>query len=177
MKYPKPNESGARKRYKRFDTLFTFMQFLEHVDIGSEDECWLWRGSTEGQNSYGQFRWVRKRINMAHVASYIFFKGNIPKKHGKKTLYVLHTCDTPLCVNPKHLWLGTSKDNNHDMIKKGRNKQASGRDHWNYKITHHMRKKIRKFYKTGNYSLQTLGDKFDISFQHVSRIINKRRKK
>jgi hypothetical protein len=33
---------------------------------------------------------------------------------------VLHVCDTPACVNPNHLFLGTMKDNTQDAIKKNR---------------------------------------------------------
>ena len=29
-------------------------------------------------------------------------------------------CDTPACVNPQHLFLGTCKDNTHDMLRKMR---------------------------------------------------------
>ena len=35
-------------------------------------------------------------------------------------LGVLHRCDTPLCVNPSHLFLGTNADNTHDAQAKGR---------------------------------------------------------
>ena len=49
--------------------------------------------------------------------------------HGEgsaKGKVVRHTCDNPPCCNPKHLILGTHKDNMHDKIKRGRARNLKG---------------------------------------------------
>lgn len=50
-----------------------------------------------------------------HRAAYIEAYGEIPD--GK---LVCHHCDTPRCIEPTHLFVGTHADNMHDMIRKGR---------------------------------------------------------
>lgn len=57
----------------------------------------------------------------AHRFSYQQFKGKIPDG-----MIVCHSCDTPACVNPEHLWVGTYQDNSDDCHKKGRNRQSRG---------------------------------------------------
>ena len=79
--------------------------------------CWLWLGSlTKGYGKMG-IRVERNvyRTAYAHQVSYMLHKGEIPDG-----LSVCHTCDTPICVNPDHLWLGTQEDNLQDMKKKDR---------------------------------------------------------
>jgi len=78
------------------------------------DSCWIWQGSRQNRG-YGHLCRRGGGFELAHRVSYRFYKGDIPKG-----LNVLHKCDNPSCVNPNHLFLGSQKDNMHDMIKKGR---------------------------------------------------------
>lgn len=55
---------------------------------------------------------VRK---LAHRLAYELAVGPIPAGY-----VVLHTCDTPRCVNPDHLKVGTQADNIADAVSKGR---------------------------------------------------------
>lgn len=75
--------------------------------------CWLWGGAINDKG-YGQI-YDGYSVKYAHRISYKIYKGEIPKG-----LLVCHHCDNPICVNPEHLFLGTHKDNNMDMIRKGR---------------------------------------------------------
>ena len=83
------------------------------------DGCWIVltpKGRTEGYPQIGRHisRNKRKTFSLAHLM-YEHYKGKIPKG-----MFVCHTCDNPACINPKHLWLGTAKENWDDCIKKGR---------------------------------------------------------
>ncbi len=88
--------------------------------------CWLWAG-TKLPQGYGLFRTgsIRdgtRRYERAHRASWRLHRGEIPE-----SLQVCHACDTPSCVNPDHLFLGTARENTLDMVRKGRHKPAT---HW-----------------------------------------------
>lgn len=79
--------------------------------------CWLWTG-TKYRGGYGHFgRWIDNRWKMykAHRYSYEYFNADIPEGY-----MVCHRCDTPACVNPKHLFVGTAQDNMKDKMDKGR---------------------------------------------------------
>lgn len=75
--------------------------------------CWLWQ-SLKTSKGYGRL-YCFGRMNLAHRISYQLYVEDVPDD-----LCVLHRCDTPGCVNPDHLFLGTAADNNQDKADKGR---------------------------------------------------------
>jgi hypothetical protein len=78
-----------------------------------ENGCILWDGFI-GHNGYGQSSFRGKGCRL-HRKVYEITKGPIPAGHD-----VCHSCDVRRCINPKHLWTGTRKDNLVDCLKKGR---------------------------------------------------------
>lgn len=80
--------------------------------------CWIWTGA-KCPKGYG-FMSVGKSLWRAHRISWTIKNGPIPPR-----MDICHKCDTPSCVNPDHLFVGTRADNIHDMIAKGRWKPLS----------------------------------------------------
>lgn len=96
-------------------------QFWEKVDRTSG--CWLWAAGKNNQG-YGVC-FLDGRRTYVHRLSWELHRGPIPSG-----LYVCHTCDTPLCLNPDHLFLGTQRDNMADASAKGRTRnQCMGVTH------------------------------------------------
>ncbi len=90
-----------------------------------EAGCWIWMGRTN-KEGYGRIHPSPRDKNPSigvHRLSYALANGldvlAIPR-----TLCVRHRCDTPICVNPDHLILGTWKENVHDAKNRGRHAVA-----------------------------------------------------
>ena len=102
----------------RVSTETVEQRFNKKYVINEVTDCWDWTAALNNIG-YGMFRWASNKMRTAHRASYELHNGPIPEG-----LVVCHTCDNPKCVNPKHLWTGTLKDNAQDMVAKGRNSRA-----------------------------------------------------
>ena len=88
-------------------------RFWPKVKVGAPNECWLWRSKAQIRG-YGQIHaWGRPQY--AHRIAYALGCGDLSLGD-----HVLHKCDTPLCCNPDHLFLGDQVANMKDRFAKGR---------------------------------------------------------
>lgn len=88
--------------------------FWDRVDRSAgAAACWPWTGASIN-DGYGQLRIGRQRI-LAHRLAYTLAVADIPAG-----LCVLHSCDNPICCNPRHLRIGSQHDNQLDAMSRGR---------------------------------------------------------
>ena len=76
--------------------------------------CWLWTGSND-RKGYGRININARGVVFANRVSWVMANGDLPEN-----TCVLHRCDNPACVRPKHLFVGAMTDNHKDMRAKGR---------------------------------------------------------
>jgi len=88
---------------ERFNKLYT---------VDEETGCWNWNSANGG---YGIFWADNKNVN-AHRWYWEYLNNQTLPPN----LYVCHHCDNPPCVNPDHMFIGDSRDNQLDAQKKGR---------------------------------------------------------
>lgn len=110
-----PNPSGTQREIGL--NLEVWRQLLLQRSVDTVRGCRIWMGHVH-DDGYGRVRYrVKRKASWirAHRLAYLCWRGAIADG-----LHVLHSCDTPLCINPSHLWLGTNGDNIQDGIRKGR---------------------------------------------------------
>jgi hypothetical protein len=86
-----------------------FLSFVRRDPSG----CWLWTGAKD-RDGYGVIADAGRTLG-AHRVSYELHKRPLPPG-----ALIMHSCDTPPCVNPAHLSVGTKRSNAADMTAKGR---------------------------------------------------------
>jgi hypothetical protein len=95
-------------------------RFWSHVDktpgLGPNGDCWFWTGALD-KDGYGKGS-GQAASTLAHRNAFIYSEGSIPDG-----LNLCHKCDTPWCVNPGHMFVGTQRENLADMLSKGRHVQ------------------------------------------------------
>lgn len=94
--------------------------FWSRVSVGTDGECWPWKHSRL-RDGYGLFDTRRLGSQAAHRLAYQFKVGAIPDG-----MQVMHSCDNRRCCNPKHLSVGTNRENALDMMRKGRGRNGFG---------------------------------------------------
>lgn len=125
-------------------------------------DCLIWQGKGRingyGVAGYGGEHWL------AHRLSYVLAHGAIPGE-----LQIRHSCDTRLCIEPRHLSVGTAKDNAGDKVSRGRH--LRGDTHPMKKLNAEQVKEIRSRHKAGGVMQKELAEEYGVSKQQVSKII------
>lgn len=149
-------------------------RFWEKVDkIGPMQgreigRCWKWIGACD-KSGRGRIASIGRNgvPALAYRVSWLIHHGEIPSGFD-----VCHKCDNPNCVNPDHLFVGTRKDNMRDAHSKGRIQKGSSRPL--AKLNEADVVEILNahfFHKSTN---QSLADRFNVSHQRISKIVNRR---
>ena len=140
------------------------VRFWRHVDRPSESGCWLWTAAVV--TNYGHFTGDErlasghKKAVKAHRFSWELANGPIPRG-----LFVCHTCDVPLCVNPRHLYVGTQTDNMADRALRGRAPDFSGERSCKAILTRAQVDEIRGRFGTG--SGRSVGAEYGVAEQTI----------
>ena len=158
-----PNITYTNSFYKNAtkEQLFNKLKEIFERKIIKKEGCWDFLGCKD-KDGYG-FITVKKPIR-AHRASYMIYKGEIPKG-----LLVCHKCDNPSCTNPDHLFLGTNKENSLDKIKKGRMWHPSGEKSVQAKLNIEQLNEIKKLLLS-KLTLKNIADKFNVSISTICAI-------
>ena len=145
-------------------------RFWQKVDKSAGPHgCWLWTAGTR-PTGYGLFSAGGRNVG-AHRYAWGIFNGNIPVGQ-----MVCHKCDTPLCCNPDHMFLGSHLDNMRDKEAKGRGFHGTA---WNpvgminpkAKLSDNQVIEARRRWARGGVSKSQLAREYGISSTMMSWII------
>lgn len=131
--------------------------------------CRLWQGSVD-PDGYG-----RMKRNGKTVRVYRWVMEEALGRKLKPHEFILHACDNPPCFRLDHLSVGSARDNNLDMMFKGRAvpppvNRFLGSLHPMAKFTDHQIAKIRRDYRTGVRD-RTLAAEYDVDIRTIRRIV------
>lgn len=124
------------------------------VRVGS---CLIWLGQAR--------RYVRTSIAGRHSYVHRFVLEGKLGRALQPGEVACHTCDNHKCVNAEHLWVGTMKDNQGDMARKGRS--AHGMRQHQAKLTDQQVRQIRIEYAEGGTSCKKLGRKYGVNHNSI----------
>jgi len=143
-------------------------RFWSKVDKTAGD-CWLWLAS-KNSRGYGRFaiNGHTPRLQRTHRVAWELTYGPIPTGQ-----HILHRCDTPACVRPIHLFVGTHRDNMRDMLTKGRGNKQHGINCGTVRLTDDIVKAVRAAYAEGGISQRALAKQYSVSQACIAAVVRR----
>ncbi len=137
---------------------------------GTDGDCWIWRNHTNAKvYTRCLYTHLQPRTNLAHrLAWLIHNKSRIPDG-----MLVCHRCDYRPCVNPSHLFLGTARDNTHDMINKGRAGFYGTTNGASRNLDESQVRCIRQQYESGEYTLRDLSECYQVHHRTIFNVVKR----
>lgn len=140
--------------------------------VDKSGDCWLWIAAKD-VTGYGFFRCVSgQNMRKAHRVSYELAYGPIPAGQGHHGTVVMHTCDTPSCVRPSHLILGTQQQNVSSAS--GKRRMASGERAAASKLSPTEVREIRQLRKQFGFAHPTIGRAYGVNASIISLLVRRK---
>ena len=149
-------------------------RLYRHITVMGPDECWPWVGA-KNSSGYGVIKFSNGRAHRTSTTAHRVAWEIENNASAPRWMVVMHTCDNPTCCNPRHLQLGTPKENSEDMLAKGRESHSRSFAPRCRKLTDDAVRDIRRMTDNGVRPWY-VGAKYGISESHVWAIATRRRK-
>lgn len=143
------------------------VQRCEHGE-SCEGCCWLWLGQTDSVKAYGKVSYDNRKY-IAHSLIYSLRNNLDPRSNKRGSENRLHTCDTPLCCNWNHIYIGTHQHNADDKV--SRDRQTKGETQPHAKLTASQVYQLRRLYHSGGWRKVELAALFHLSQSTVGKIL------
>jgi hypothetical protein len=163
--------------------MWTGYQFVSHVNRSKTvDEriwekvspepnsgCWLWTAATD-KDGYGLVRIDKKNVRAHRHMLEQRLNAAIPDD-----LQACHTCHTPACVNPDHLYAGTNRQNQNDAVARGTNKGWARIPRCKAPAAKLTEDDVRSIRARASESTHDLAIEFGVGRQAINRILSRKR--
>ena len=122
-------------------------RFWKPVDSSDPQSCWTTH-IAPNRNGYIDYSYKDSELGRIMYTTRHRISAHLAGMDLQPGLCVCHSCDNPGCVNPAHLWLGTTQQNNADKVAKGRQSRTS------YALNMDIAREIRKDFATNTTNLK-----------------------